>query len=85
MRTLLLLVIFLASFLVGSGLIGLLTQDIPGLPPLIRVFLNIITPVFLLVSIFGLEGIARAAGILQFAMPAAVLVAIVAMEHNLQF
>jgi hypothetical protein len=31
-----------------------------------------------------LEGIARAAGVLQFAMPAAVLVAIVAMEHNLQ-
>jgi len=51
LRTLLLLVIFLASFLVGSGLIGWLTQDIPRLPPLIRVFLNIITLVFLLVSI----------------------------------
>ncbi|MEE2718133.1 MAG: AEC family transporter [SAR324 cluster bacterium] len=51
MRSLLLLAVFLASFIAGSGLTGWFVQDTPGLPPLIRVFLDIITPVFLLVGI----------------------------------
>ena len=51
MRTLLLLAIFLGSFIAGSGFVGWFVQDNPGLPPLIQVFLNTITPIFLLVAI----------------------------------
>ncbi len=36
-----------------------------------------------LAGLFGLEGVTRAAGVLQAGMPAAVLTAIIAMEHDL--
>ena len=38
---------------------------------------------FLLMPLFGLEGLESASGILQAAMPAAVLVSIIALEYNL--
>ena len=37
----------------------------------------------LLAPVFGLEGIARGAGVLQAAMPAAILASLIALEHDL--